>query len=47
MATKSKSNGQEPKRQKLDKTFEIVVEESSSDDEDSQSDSDFEDIDIL
>ena len=40
-------DGQETKRQKLDKTSEIVVEESSSDDENSQSDSDFEDIDIV
>lgn len=40
-------DGQEPKRQKLDKTSEIVVDESSSDDENSQNDSDFEDIDIV
>ena len=40
-------DGQEPKIKRLEKTLEIVVEESSSDEDDSQSDRDLEDIDIV
>ena len=39
-------DGQEPKKQRVEKTSETVVEESSSE-EDPESDSDSEDIDIV